>query len=157
MSYVATVVANNVLNRAFREGINVSPMKLQKILYFIASEYQKRTHKPLFNELFETWDYGPVLRSVYSEFRPYSRQSIRQFAKDSSGQSLMVNESSDEELKSVIDEIWLRTKDIGAVILSDITHEEDSAWDRAYQAEKSVLDFEDIAEDQTYRVRLGMD
>ena len=41
--YSSTDVANNVLSRAFAEKISVSPMKLQKILYFVASEYQKTT------------------------------------------------------------------------------------------------------------------
>lgn len=66
MAYTSTLIANNVLNRAFAEKRRISLMKLQKILYFAAAEYQKKTGQPLFSERFETWQYGPVLRSIVS-------------------------------------------------------------------------------------------
>lgn len=157
MAYSATVVANNVLSRAFLEGTYISPMKLQKVLYFVASEFQKKTGRRLFNEFFETWNYGPVLRSVYEEFRPYNKRSIGEYSKDSKGQSLIVNETTDILLKGVLDEVWAKTRDMGAVALSDITHTENSAWDKAFQAESPVLSFDDIAADNTYRMRLGLE
>ena len=43
MVYAPTIVANSVLNRAFAEHRPVSPLKLHKVLFFIASEYHKQT------------------------------------------------------------------------------------------------------------------
>lgn len=54
MTYSATTVANNILQRSFAERRYMSPMKLQKILYFVAFEYQKRRGRPLFSEQFLT-------------------------------------------------------------------------------------------------------
>lgn len=50
MAYSPTRVANNILERAFKEGIEVTPMKLQKILYFLALltagyQFSERRHK----------------------------------------------------------------------------------------------------------------
>lgn len=156
MTYVPTLVANNVMNRAFAEKCTISPMKLQKILYFVASEYQKETGKPLFTENFETWQYGPVLRSVYNEFRSFSRNFITRFAKDAESRTLMINEEADPRLQGVLDRVWAVTKGRTAVDLSRITHLEDSAWDKSFQAERPFISFKDIGADDTYRRELGL-
>lgn len=156
MTYTPTLVANNVLNRAFAEKRKISPMKLQKILYFVASEYQKATGRPLFSEWFETWEYGPVLRSVYREFRPFSRSYITRFSPNANNESLMIDERKDPTLGSILDTIWETTKDRLAVNLSEITHMEDSAWDRAFQNRQPYLESDDILNDTTYRVALGL-
>lgn len=145
------MISNNILNRAFKDGAYVSPMKLQKILYFVASEYQKKTGRPLLSEPFQTWAYGPVVSSVYDEFRPFSKQSIRKFAKDAKGDALVINEDEDFALKDALNEVWERTKYSTAVQLSRITHSEDSGWDRAFQKGAPFLDTKDIGQDNTYR------
>lgn len=156
MAYVPTLIANNILNRAFAEERKISPMKLQKILYFAAAEYQKNTGKSLFSERFETWQYGPVLRSVYSEFRPFSRDYITRFAKDAENKSRMINENTDSELKRALDSVWAVAKERSAVDLSRITHMQNSAWDRSFQTEQPFLSTENIKADDTYRRELGL-
>lgn len=156
MSYAPTLVANNVLNRAFAEKCAVSPMKLQKILYFIASEYQKESKEPLFTENFETWEYGPVLRSVFYEFRPFSRNFISQFAKDADNHSRMVDEKEDPKLKRILERVWEVTRGRTAVDLSQITHMEGSAWDTAFQSRNPFLAPNDIESDDTYRRELRL-
>ena len=55
-------ISNNLLQRAFTDKISISPMKLQKLLYFTYKHYLKSTNGiPLFAERFEVWKYGPVL------------------------------------------------------------------------------------------------
>lgn len=44
-------------------------VKLQKILYFLYLEYLKENNKKLFEDEFEAWIYGPVLRSVYNHLK----------------------------------------------------------------------------------------
>ena len=41
-------VANNLLNLAFKEKSPVTPMKLQKLLYFIYRDYLQKTKESLF-------------------------------------------------------------------------------------------------------------
>lgn len=157
MAYSPTMIANNVLSRAFAERISVSPMKLQKILYFVASEYQKVTRRPLLEEPFLTWAYGPVLYSVFDEFRPFSKNSINRYARDAQGDALVIDENEDIALKEAIDRVWARTKGRSAVELSEITHLPDSAWDKAYQSDAPVLRGHDVGQDCTYRVPLGFE
>ena len=154
--YSSTDVANNVLSRAFAEKISVSPMQLQKILYFVASEYQKTTKARLFEEPFSTWAYGPVLYSVFNEFRAFSKEKISRYARNAKNQTLIVDESEDVALRDALDRIWNATQSMGAKELSELTHAEDSAWDKAFQADKETLQPEDILLDETYKQPLGL-
>ncbi|MDY5834179.1 MAG: DUF4065 domain-containing protein [Corynebacterium glucuronolyticum] len=151
------MIANNILSRAFAEKAYISPMKLQKILYFVASEYQKATKRLLLEEPFSTWAYGPVVYSVYDEFRSFSKDNIKRYARDARGDVFVIDETQDIELKVALDRVWDKTKDMGAVKLSEITHLQNSAWDKAFQDDEPVLNPADIATDNTYRVPLGLE
>lgn len=157
MAYSPTMIANNILSRAFAEKAYMSPMKLQKILYFVASEYQKATKRQLLEEPFSTWAYGPVVYSVYDEFRSFSKDNIKRYARDARGDVFIIDETQDIELKVALDRVWDKTKNLGAVKLSEITHLQDSAWDKAFQDDEPALSPVDIATDNTYRVPLGLE
>ncbi|MEH0147425.1 type II toxin-antitoxin system antitoxin SocA domain-containing protein [Corynebacterium sp. Q4381] len=157
MAYSPRVVANNILARAFEEKRLITPMKLQKILYFVTSQYSKKTEGDYLLEApFETWAYGPVEYTVFDEFRTFSKKPITKYARDAAGNTLVVNESEDPYLREALDEVWEATRDKGAVFLSKLTHSEDSAWDKAYQNDCGVLDPHDIFEDDTYQDALGL-
>ncbi|MBR6647500.1 MAG: DUF4065 domain-containing protein, partial [Clostridia bacterium] len=65
------IVANNFIARALNENVPLTPMKLQKLIYFLYKEYLKTTGERLFTESFEVWQYGPVIASVYDEFKGF--------------------------------------------------------------------------------------
>lgn len=150
MAMSPTIVCNNILRRSFDENIDVSPMKLQKLLYFVACEYQKQTDAPLFSEPFEVWKYGPVLPSVYAEFSAYGKEKIASYAKDAKGTVYIINESTAPSLKASLDRIWNSFKDWGAVALSKLTHREGSAWSYAYDRYEKVIDNSKLKDDKTY-------
>ena len=141
MSMSPTIVCNNIIKRALTEPgcPDISPMKLQKLMYFVACEYQKRTHTALFSEPFEVWKYGPVLRSVYDEFKSYGKNSIATYAKDAKGASYIIDENTAPHLKSAIDRIWSQFKDWEAIPLSSITHQDGSGWSAAYDKHQSII------------------
>ncbi len=78
-------VCNTILKKSFIQGITVTPMKLQKLLYFVYRDYLQKYDRDLFSESFETWAYGPVLPSVYDEFKSFKASRITKFAKNADG------------------------------------------------------------------------
>lgn len=156
MAYSSTNIANNILSRSFADKKYISLMKLQKILYFVASEYQKATKRSLLEESFSAWAYGPVLYSVYDEFCSFSKYDINRYARDARGLMLAVNEDHDITLKKTIDNVWDKTKNVSAIKLSKITQNPNSAWDKAFQRGDTVLNPSDIGEDTTYQEDLGI-
>ena len=106
MAFSSTVICNNVLKRAKSENIKVTPMKLQKLLYFVSCEYVKATGTELLSEHFEVWQFGPVLPSVYNEFKSFHSSPITTFAKDANGESFLYDENNAPNLKRSMDLIW---------------------------------------------------
>ena len=58
-------------------GVEITPMKLQKILYYVCVKYVKETGIFPIYERFEVWKYGPVIPSVYSEFKTFGASPIK--------------------------------------------------------------------------------
>jgi uncharacterized phage-associated protein len=77
--YNPIYLSNNFLMRSFEQGIPITPMKLQKMLYFLYRDYLQETETALFGERFMAWQYGPVLDSVYQEFETYRSNAIKQY------------------------------------------------------------------------------
>lgn len=149
MKAVATVLSNNILIRAKKERIPVTPMKLQKLLYYTCVKYAQETGQTPISELFEVWQYGPVVPSVYSEFKSFGSSPITKLAQDAKGKSKIVNEGFNPRLKRCIDTVWRKYKDYTGVELSQRTHQRDSGWYAAYQRNDEIISVEDMKNDRT--------
>lgn len=140
------IIANDFIIKANKEDIGLTPMKLQKLIYFLFGYYYAETDKKLFNEPFEVWQYGPVLPSVYSEFRSFRSNHINALAKDAKGKAY-VPSKSDPELKDyfrIFDIVWEKYKDCGGIYLSKLTHKEGTPWHKSYKSGAHILNSEDI-------------
>lgn len=137
-------VCNTILMNSFREGVSVTPMKLQKLVYFIFRDYLKRTGKELFTEQFEVWQYGPVLPSVYSEFKSFQGYRITKFAKNADGSATIVSPEGAPDVMESIEKIWKKYREKTGTELSRITHQSGSAWDKAFKRGDSFLSIEDV-------------
>ena len=51
-------------------GVGITPLKLQKLLYYIQSWHIAKFNKDtLYNDLPEAWVNGPVYREIYNSFK----------------------------------------------------------------------------------------
>lgn len=78
-NYTAIQIANYIIwlvnNRLQKK--NLTPLKLQKILYYVQATYLARTGgNSLFIDPIQKWQYGPVVPSVYFEFKDYGVSHI---------------------------------------------------------------------------------
>ncbi len=156
MTYSAIAVSNSILRRSFRDGVPITLMKLQRITYFVASEYEKKTRRPLLDEQFQQWSYGPVLRSLHDKFSVFKGNPVNVYGKDAKGVGYCVDERADFALSEVLESIWEKSKHLPPVTLSRITHLPESAWRKAFLRAESVLDGKEIASDTSYEPILGL-
>lgn len=143
-------VGNSILKRGFEEGIDITPMKLQKLIYIVYKEYYKDTKKSLFTEPIEVWKYGPVVRSVYDEFKEYKSNAIKRYALESDGTALIVNEQKSSKFKEILDRVWNTYKDYDGIPLSEMTHRKDTAWWKAAKEGRPYLSDKDIGEERAF-------
>lgn len=81
MLHDARAVANALLSIGDRAELQISPLKLQKLIYFThGHSWRTRGCGLVFNS-FEAWDRGPVIRVVYDEFKDFGYRPIRRRAK----------------------------------------------------------------------------
>ncbi|MCL2575139.1 MAG: DUF4065 domain-containing protein [Defluviitaleaceae bacterium] len=139
------MVSNNILQRAERDEIEITPMKLQKLLYLVYARYLYLSGTPLFLNKFEVWQYGPVEREVYEYFKNFRWRPINNYAKID-GKFLVVNEDSDF-FRNVIDEVWLKYRNVDAWELSDMTHGEGTAWKKMREISSWIIGDTEIRED----------
>ncbi|KRG12647.1 hypothetical protein ACA30_16960 [Virgibacillus soli] len=77
MVYSAMDVANYIIQQSLANEKPISNLKLQKILYYLQARYLVDYGKPLFNDDIQKWKYGPVVKSVYHEYKNYGSSAIR--------------------------------------------------------------------------------
>src|SRR3977135_2921517 len=81
MSFDAKAVANFFLDLAKAEGQPLTPMKLQKLVYYPHGWRLGIVGKALLNEQIEAWEFGPVIPSLYHEFKEFGDQPITRKAR----------------------------------------------------------------------------
>lgn len=139
-----TVLCNNILLRGMNDHQKITPMKLQKLMYFVCRDYTKRFCASPISEQFEVWRHGPVLPSVYSEFKAFGANPITEFARDALGNAFMVSEKDNPELAEIINAVWAKYRTKTGIELSQITHQPQSAWYRAYLEHRQYITEEDM-------------
>lgn len=149
-TYSPQVIANTIIELSLHDEIKLTPMKLQKIMYFTYKHYLQTTGESLFSERFEKWKYGPVLPSIFYEFNDFKKESITRFARDARGKVTTLNMERIESLAvQTVDYIWHKYRRYSAVLLSQLTHLPGSAWDKA----NTFLEDKDIFNEPEYTIR----
>jgi len=137
------VYANTIIRRALQFEVQITPMKLQKLLYFLYARYLFLYQAPLFANNFEKWQHGPVVSEVYRVFNKYGSNSITDFARDRDGKVYLVDEKH-EKFMQCFDEVWNKYHAKSGWDLSELTHGQGTAWSKA---EEQFLSLESIRED----------
>ena len=140
---ITQALANTILMLSFDEGVPVTPMKLQKLMFFVYSDYLRKYDEPLFPERFQTWKYGPVLASIYYEFNAFGANSITKFSRDAMGNVYTIK-LYNNPVMDIVHSVWSRYRSLSAVELSALTHRPGSAWDNAVKAGRKYIEDEDI-------------
>lgn len=103
---------------------NVSNLRLQKLLYICHMIFLGRTGKPLIDENFEAWMYGPVVPQLYQRMKAYGAKPV--------GDRFHNAEPLPPEVDAIVTEVCDSLKQVGDSGLVSITHIADGGWDRTY-------------------------
>ncbi|MEM6457126.1 MAG: type II toxin-antitoxin system antitoxin SocA domain-containing protein [Acidobacteriota bacterium] len=138
----ANAVANYFLERAWDEGIELTPMKLLKLVY-IAHGWYLAVYggQPLLQERIQAWPYGPVIGDLYQQFKRFGNRPIDDHAYEFDGKFHERPKVAleDSEARAVLDHVWQAYKDYSAYQLSDMTHREGTPWHRVKEAHNGAL------------------
>jgi uncharacterized phage-associated protein len=137
--YSSEEVANYFLLKSREENEPLSNLKLQKMVYLAHGLYLVDTDgEPLLKDRIEVWPYGPVISSLYHKFKIYGADYLPVSAASA------VSVDFDEQTKKILDQTWEMCKNMDAIKLSNWTHLPDSPWQKAVDANKSVIPDDEI-------------
>lgn len=143
MPYPAKVIANEFITLAKVHGQTLTPMKLQKLVYFAHGWCLALTEKPLISDRVEAWQYGPVIPSIYHEFKSAGNNpivcpamEIRRQGMKFCQQPVSFDDYPDNEERQHAKEIVAKVFEIygkySAVRLSNATHLNGTPWQQVY-------------------------
>ncbi len=113
--YTVDQVADTLLHLARHRNIDISNLKLQKLLYYAQAWQLVFTGEPLFNDAFEAWVHGPVVPRVFRRFKEFRWNTIDSPVTPVDERSLV------DHLNSVLDTYGK----FGATQLERLTHQEE--------------------------------
>ena len=136
-------IARYIINYSNEKEYSISNLKLQKLLYFVQAYFLAFTqsHEPCFNERIEAWDFGPVVPSVYREFKQFGSSTIppvKSYLECSTDniwsvqKKLFSDDVIDQKNREIIGEIVDKFASYSAGELVDLTHNQ-KPWKSAYQ------------------------
>jgi uncharacterized phage-associated protein len=137
MPFSSAAVANEFLRLSFRDHIPITPLKMQKLVYFAHGWHLAITGKPLLREKIQAWQWGPVIPSLYQQFKECGADSIKFPASieimggDHFPANINRESRSGEEIEratKIIERVWEQYGKFSASDLSTLTHDEGSPW-----------------------------
>lgn len=132
--YSSKAIANAFITLAENAGASLSPMKLQKLVYFAHGWHLVFFDTPLIKDEIQAWRFGPVVQEVYHEFKEYGNEAIDRRATDLRFTEHALEreepdvDAADEKVWGLLREVWKIYSPFSAVQLSNMTHAEGSPW-----------------------------
>jgi uncharacterized phage-associated protein len=134
-TYSSKAVANEIIRQASELGIkDLTPMKLQKLIYYCHSWHLALFGDPLLSDEVQAWTYGPVIPDIYHEYKNYGNQPVLTHAKELSidGGQLMLREPfiprDDVKVINLIQEVLGSYGELTPIQISNLTHQESEPW-----------------------------
>jgi uncharacterized phage-associated protein len=143
MTYTPQHIANYFLDRAEAESRALTPLKLLKLVYIAYGWNLALTNSQLFREPIEAWQHGPVVPSIYHEFKHFrsipitGRAIVVDYQDSEPGRLLDVVTphvpESDTDTNSILSHVWESYRGFTGWNLRDMTHQHDTPWSRVYR------------------------
>lgn len=124
-------LANWILDYGEEQGVSITNMALNKLLFFTYEHALLKYDRKLTGAKIEAWEHGPVFREVYRSFKDYGDAPIKSRAKRyNSATDLLETASaniSGEDLL-ILEEAIKPLVKLPAYILRELSHADDGPW-----------------------------
>lgn len=163
MTYSPQHIANYFLDKADEEHLPMTPLKLLKLVYIAYGWNLALKEEKLFDEPIEAWDHGPVIPSLYHEFKHFKSNPIVGRSEDidlDSWETIIPRvPTEDKDTNLVLNKVWKSYRRFRAWDLRQKTHEADGPWDKVYREgyRNTELRDDDISEHYRHRIEAYLD
>ncbi|HEY9256536.1 MAG TPA: type II toxin-antitoxin system antitoxin SocA domain-containing protein [Chitinophaga sp.] len=124
MPYSSRQIANFFIKSSQNTGDELTPMKLIKLCYIAHGWNLALYNEALLDEAIQAWQYGPVIQSIYRDFKHYGNSQITELVKVGDEYPL-----PNPAAFPLLNKIWDVYKKYDGVQLSAMTHQPETPWD----------------------------
>lgn len=129
-------IAKLIISQGIELDINdISPLKLQKLLFLAYKKHKELYETPLFSGNFLVWKHGPVNLEVYNAYKSYGSDIIRESS---------LKSTDNCKVKKTIEDILTEYGNISAWDLVDITHKKDGIWYKKMCLGEGYIEYSDF-------------
>jgi uncharacterized phage-associated protein len=122
-------VANFFIGKSLDSGIELTPMKLLKLVYISHGWYLAIKNEDLLSRAVEAWRYGPVVPPVYHKVKDYGDAQITSYVQEMAGLNRYYTPLVENtETKEFLEEVWDQYKIFNGLELSTLTHMIGTPW-----------------------------
>jgi uncharacterized phage-associated protein len=107
----------------------LTPLEVQKMLYFLEGLHLALVDAPLFDENFEAWQFGPALPSVWRRFKSFGPNTISPNVVDTKAK-----ESLSDPVLRLIEFVYTLYSKFDPPSLVGLTHLPGTPWDDVRRA-----------------------
>jgi uncharacterized phage-associated protein len=152
-AHTSMAIANEFLRLQGAET-GLTQMQLQKLAYIAHGWNLAINGEPLIAEDVQAWDNGPVFRELWDHVTRFGSAFITRLITPADRANMFVKAQSKDPYKAqlsdsekkVIEHVWKRYGRYGAFQLSNMTHQPDTPWYKAYfgKGKNAVINPDDI-------------
>lgn len=129
--YSVKALANAILEKAREKSIDITNLKMQKLVYFAQGFSLALLDRPLFSEEIQAWTYGPVIPVLYNELKRFGSMPLKGVIA-----SHDIISEKDEEALDLLDNVIERFGKLSAAELVELSHKPGSPWTLAWDKGK---------------------
>ena len=127
--YSSRQIANYFIKKSQASGQELTPMKLIKLCYIAHGWYLGLYGQQLLSEIIYAWKYGPVIDTIYKDFKQYGSNQITELLFEENQKNYPL---PDNKIMPFLDAIWNAYGGFNAIELSAMTHEKGTPWDTVW-------------------------
>ncbi|HEU4609492.1 MAG TPA: type II toxin-antitoxin system antitoxin SocA domain-containing protein [Chitinophagaceae bacterium] len=123
--YSSIQIANYFLRKGQNTGIEITPMKLIKLVYIAHGWTLGFKDEPLLIEQVYAWKYGPVIEKLYDYFKVYGSSPISELYAPNFIQPPPL---PGKEAEEILEAVWKAYGHFDGISLSAMTHKKGTPW-----------------------------
>ena len=116
--FTAQQIAQYFIWKSSQESKPITNKKLQKILYYAQAWSLVIRETPLFKEKIEAWIHGPAIREIYSQYKKFGFEPIKENITKTKIEAIK------SETRSFLNEVWRVYGNRDAGYLEYLSHSE---------------------------------
>jgi uncharacterized phage-associated protein len=132
MAYSVLAVGNAFIELSKRDGVPVTNMKLQKLVYIAHGFALALHHEGLFREPVHAFQWGPVIPELYHAVKHFGRNAITEKIPVPAGELTIDLDDPNNIAAELVKMVWQKYGKYTAAQLSTLTHRDGTPWSQVW-------------------------